>query len=161
MANQIHIDLDTSGIARYFARLIEGTTDLTPLMRAISQTLVDETLENFDVSGRPAWADLSDSTKAKRTKQGTWPGQILVQSARLRNSITGEFDLDSAQAGTNVDYAPYLQFGTSKMPARPYLPVVGGGGSASGGDVALQPETEKAVDETIVRWLTRLDAVSS
>lgn len=39
----------------------------------------------------------------------------------LRNSITHTRDKDSAYIGTNVEYAPYVELGTVKMKARPYL----------------------------------------
>lgn len=45
-----------------------------------------------------------------------------VDTGRLRASITinklGAFDIE---IGTNVEYASYVEEGTSKMPARPYL----------------------------------------
>lgn len=44
-----------------------------------------------------------------------------VDTGRLRNSISHTQDGDSAYIGTNVEYAPYVELGTSKMGARPYL----------------------------------------
>lgn len=44
-----------------------------------------------------------------------------VDTGRLRNSITHATDEDSAYIGTNVEYAPYVEMGTYKMKARPYL----------------------------------------
>lgn len=46
-----------------------------------------------------------------------------VDTGRLRNSITHEVK-PSEQAvyvGTNVEYAAYVEFGTSRMSAQPYL----------------------------------------
>ena len=44
-----------------------------------------------------------------------------VDTGRLRDSI--EFDVEdkTLYVGTNVEYAPYVEFGTVKMTARPYL----------------------------------------
>ncbi|MDV2988571.1 MAG: HK97 gp10 family phage protein [Dehalogenimonas sp.] len=46
-----------------------------------------------------------------------------VDSGRMRQSIsrrfTGEF---SAEVGTNVEYAPFVEFGTSRMEARHVTP---------------------------------------
>ena len=39
----------------------------------------------------------------------------------LRNSIAHAMDKNSAYIGTNVEYAPYVELGTVKMAARPYL----------------------------------------
>lgn len=44
-----------------------------------------------------------------------------VDTGRLRGSITHESDSDTAYVGTNVYYAPYVEFGTYKMAAQPYL----------------------------------------
>lgn len=43
------------------------------------------------------------------------------RTGRLRGSITGEYDGNSAQVGTNVEYGPYVELGTSKMDARPFI----------------------------------------
>lgn len=44
-----------------------------------------------------------------------------VDTGRLRNSITHATDKDSAYVGTNVEYAPYVELGTSRTRAQPYL----------------------------------------
>lgn len=44
-----------------------------------------------------------------------------VDTGRLRNSITHTTDGDSAYVGTNVEYAPYVELGTSRTRAQPYL----------------------------------------
>lgn len=45
-----------------------------------------------------------------------------VDTGRLRRSIEGDDNgKDTAYVGTNVEYAPYVEYGTSKMAARPYL----------------------------------------
>lgn len=48
-----------------------------------------------------------------------------VDTGRLRSSITWRLERDSAGlmavVGTNVHYAPYQEFGTSRMPAHPFL----------------------------------------
>lgn len=40
---------------------------------------------------------------------------------RLRGSITAESDGNSAQVGTDTEYAPYVELGTYKMAARPFI----------------------------------------
>ena len=44
-----------------------------------------------------------------------------VDTGRLRASITHVVDDDAVYIGTNVEYAPYVELGTSKQKAQPYL----------------------------------------
>lgn len=44
-----------------------------------------------------------------------------VDTGRLRGSITHTTDQDSAYIGTDVEYAQYVELGTYKMAARPFL----------------------------------------
>lgn len=46
-----------------------------------------------------------------------------VDTGRLRNSITHTVDEDKGAAyiGTNVEYAPYVELGTEKQEAQPFL----------------------------------------
>ena len=44
-----------------------------------------------------------------------------VDTGRLRGSISHAHDNDAAYIGTNVEYAPYVEFGTYRMDARPFL----------------------------------------
>lgn len=43
------------------------------------------------------------------------------RTGNLRNSISHAYDSDSAYVGTNTEYAPYVEMGTSKMPSRPFI----------------------------------------
>lgn len=48
-----------------------------------------------------------------------------VDTGRLRSSIANELGADGqglmASVGTNVEYAPYVELGTSNMAAQPFL----------------------------------------
>lgn len=44
-----------------------------------------------------------------------------VDTGRLRNSITHQRGDNFIAIGTNVEYAPYVEMGTSRMKAQPYL----------------------------------------
>lgn len=44
-----------------------------------------------------------------------------VDTGTLRDSISHVVDDNTAIIGTNVEYAPYVELGTSKMDAQPYL----------------------------------------
>jgi len=67
--------------------------------------------ENFAQGGRPSWAPLAPSTIRARMKKRHWPGQILVVTGLLRNSISESSDNDQAMVGTNVPYAAIQQYG--------------------------------------------------
>lgn len=47
--------------------------------------------------------------------------QKAVDTGRLRNSVSHVAEDRDAIVGTNVEYGPYIEFGTYKMAARPYL----------------------------------------
>lgn len=57
------------------------------------------------------------------TAEGHAKKETPVDTGRLRNSITHAIDTDeqAAYIGTNVEYAPYVELGTVKMQARPFL----------------------------------------
>ena len=44
-----------------------------------------------------------------------------VRTGRLKGSITHAVGDNEAYIGTNVEYAPYVELGTHKMAARPFL----------------------------------------
>lgn len=44
-----------------------------------------------------------------------------IITGRLRNSITHTTDIKDVYIGTNVEYAPFVEFGTSKRKAKPFL----------------------------------------
>lgn len=44
-----------------------------------------------------------------------------VRTGRLKGSISHATDNDTVYIGTNVEYAPYVEFGTVRMASRPFL----------------------------------------
>lgn len=44
-----------------------------------------------------------------------------VDTGNLRQSLTYKVMLNEVQIGTNVEYAPYIELGTVKMNAQPFL----------------------------------------
>lgn len=48
-------------------------------------------------------------------------GKKGYMGGTLRNSISHTHDKNTAYIGTNVEYAPYVEMGTKKMAAKPYL----------------------------------------
>ena len=44
-----------------------------------------------------------------------------VDTGRLRNSITHTTEENTAYVGTNVEYAPYVEMGTTRTRAQPFI----------------------------------------
>jgi HK97 gp10 family phage protein len=74
-----------------------------------------------------------------------------VDTGRLRASITHDMDASAlplwAKVGTNVEYAPYQEFGTSKMAAHPYL-----GPALESKRGAIQRFAKEAMDAIAAMW---------
>ncbi len=56
-----------------------------------------------------------------RCPVGQYPRGSGRVGGHLQESITYEVDKKEARVGTNVHYAPYVELGTVKMKAQPYL----------------------------------------
>lgn len=109
--------------------------NLKPVMEvAVSDTvtLIDDAFENQASPMGAPWAPLQPSTIERRRKGGgNGSPKILIDTGRLRQSITGKADQRGFQFGTNVRYAGAQQFGRSdvNLPARPFFPIESGTGS--------------------------------
>lgn len=130
------IVVDTTPVLRMLKHVAERLEDMTPVMRSIGEVVINQTDEAFEQGASPAGKPWKPSARVK--EKG---GQTLVDSARLRNSITSEPTSKQVEIGTSVVYAAIHQLGgvirpkTKKalafggivrrsvtMPARPFLP---------------------------------------
>lgn len=118
------VKLDLTGLFKFRNRL----ENPSPLMRNISQIMLDAVEENFQQQGRPRWKPLKESTKNRRKKQGLWPGKLLQARGSLAASLQAEYTQNSAIVSTNKIYAAIHQFGgkagrnkSATIPARPFL----------------------------------------
>lgn len=153
----ITVELDSPRLQQTLNRIEWAVGDLAPLMRGAAAEMASQTEENFEVEGRPDWADLSDVTTERRAKSGNWPGQMLqVSAAGLAASITSHSDDSSALVGSNKPYAAMMHFGGDQsefphlwgdIPGRPYLPMDTEG--------VLQPEAEEAILELALNHLEK------
>ncbi|MGL4987393.1 MAG: phage virion morphogenesis protein [Treponemataceae bacterium] len=69
-----------------------------------------------------AWAKIKDSTRALYKKNGT-TGSLLFRKGFLSNTLESQATSTSVLVGATMAYAPFLQDGTSKMVARPFIGV--------------------------------------
>jgi len=75
-----------------------------------------------DPQGIP-WSPWKQSTLMQRIKQGTVDRGLLYNSGKLLNSFEVITDKKSFTIGTNAPYSKYLQNGTNRMVARPFMGV--------------------------------------
>ena len=113
----ITVTIDTSDLTRKLANFPEALARAQRnALKVIGNVVKNHTTEAFrNPNYRPSpWAPRKD-TKA------THP--LLIKSGDLRRNfrsvVTGP---DTVVVGTKVKYAGYHQFGTKRMPARPFFP---------------------------------------
>jgi phage gpG-like protein len=128
----IQLAVDTTELERMFQKVSAGIGSMTKVMEKTSLLLLDSAYQNFSnesarapyqahVAPQGFWADLAESTKRQRSKQGLWPGKKLQRTGTLLASLERTFTDKEASAGTNIPYGKWLHYGTKKMPARPFL----------------------------------------
>jgi len=142
------------GLTKLFNRLVRmkrKSSDMTPALKAAGVYMLGSIEKNFRAQGRPTkWTGLSKATLARRRRgRGKGSPQILIDKARLKNSMTTRETSDTLQIGTNVVYAARHHFGypggtgrgRSKTPARPFL--------------MFQKEDAKAIEKIFNRHLSK------
>lgn len=67
------------------------------------------------------WPALADSTQAERARLGYSPDEPLLRTGELRDSIKHEVDRLHAVIGSKEDKAAWQEFGTDKIPPRPFM----------------------------------------
>lgn len=132
----ISIEVDTAPVRSMLEQLAAKMTDMTPVMKTIGEIVVHQVDHAFESGTAPGGARWKESERVR--KHG---GQTLIDSARMRNSITNHPSAMQVVVGTNVEYAAIHQFGgqirpkkkkalsfggmlrsSVTMPARPFLP---------------------------------------
>ena len=114
---EVEVKVDTSRFDRMMsdfpARVAQAKTRA---LWYIGQAVASRATQAFRTSSfRPSpWAPRKDK-KAKHP--------LLIRSGNLRQSITWRWNGDDAVVvGSPAKYARYHQFGTKRMPARPFFP---------------------------------------
>jgi hypothetical protein len=69
----------------------------------------------------PEWADLASSTEDEKNRLGYPLEAPLLREGTLRDSIEVEAYPHVVVIGTKMDVGAYQEFGTEKIPPRPYL----------------------------------------
>ncbi|MBI4742497.1 MAG: phage virion morphogenesis protein [Betaproteobacteria bacterium] len=103
------ITIEADAVQRALQGIEYRARNLQPALRAIAGLLEDRTAQNFADQSGPLgkWPALKNPP---RNKKRTSP-KILVDTARLKNSIASRVTAQSVQVGTNVVYAAIHQLG--------------------------------------------------
>lgn len=120
MAGDMTIEYKDLEVRQKLKKLKEKIGNLRPVMKQIGEYLVLATRERWDRAEAPdgsKWTPTSEwANEVKRAK-----GRIiktLVETGRLRDSITYKADSKAVLVGTNVKYAAIHQFGGSTPPRK-------------------------------------------
>lgn len=114
---------------------IDGLPRLQRRLKAIGTEGVDEVARAIAVSALDVQSQAQRSiqrgarsgvivTRGGTAHQRSAPGEFpKTDTGRLVSQISHEIDTDrlGASVGTNIEYGPYLEFGTRTMAARPWL----------------------------------------
>lgn len=104
-----------------FKKLVEKVSNRKGLHDAIGAAVVSRIVHGFSRSEGPygPWRPLAPATIRRRRGGSDKP---LLDTGRLRNSITHEANSLSVLVGTNVEYAAFHQFGTKRKTTRDFTP---------------------------------------
>jgi phage gpG-like protein len=127
----------------------------SPFYRAVGLLMENAVASQFESAGayfqkgRP-WMPLASSTLKQRKRLGYDQTSILIRdggNAGLLGSFTSTNFGDTIVVGTNKFYAPYLHYGTRKMPARPLFPT---------SEFGLPPDLIEDVKDIFETFLARI-----
>jgi phage virion morphogenesis protein len=102
----VAVTVTVEGLGDIEARLsgmLAKMDDLTPLMDRIGQAMETTTGERFERGVAPSGVAWKKSNKPS--------GKTLIDTSRLKNSVTHRASRDSVEIGTNVIYGAIHQFG--------------------------------------------------
>jgi phage gpG-like protein len=114
-------------LAGFVRSVHDARAPMSEAMAATAFTKVQQGFrESVDPSGNP-WRELAEDTVKSRRKGKKKRGpKILIDTGRLRNSISAKSDDQGFKIGTNVEYGVYHQQpdgpGKGIIPRRQFLP---------------------------------------
>lgn len=123
---KLEFKIDKGDIAdslRKFSGKLKNNNDL---LTEVGEILVEDIKQRIitskkDTDEKP-WKPWAKSTRQARERAGTAALGLLFNSGNLAHSIDYRItDKNKLKVGTNVKYAEYLDEGTDKMPARPFM----------------------------------------
>lgn len=115
------IQIQDNGVTAALAELQRRCAHLQPVMDAIGTEIQARVTYGFEHEQSPDginWAALSPSTLRKRGANA----EKLRDKGSMFASLGHNATDNAVEITIGQDYAPHHQFGTSKMPARPFFP---------------------------------------
>lgn len=112
---------DFERVKKRIEEMAKRAKNLTPVLRVVAEdvrTFVDDRFESKTDPTGAAWAEMAKSTRRRRGDDAN----LLIDTARLRQSIAVVVGKTDMRVGTNVEYGAYHQLGASRLPARRFLP---------------------------------------
>lgn len=116
------IQINSTQVDNALAQLAQRTQHLQPAFNAIGVEIHRHVIDCFEHEKSPDginWAALSPQT-IKRRRKGS--SEILRDKGNMYASLGHNATNDHVEITIGQDYAPFHQFGTSKMVARPFFP---------------------------------------
>lgn len=99
---------------------LEVHNDFSDEVLVLKQAAVIKALEAIGLTAEKN-AKIEITKKVYDVPQTPEQAKRYKRTGRLRNSITHAHDGNTVYVGTNVEYAPYVELGTYKMDARPFI----------------------------------------
>lgn len=139
----IEVDLKQLGfVISQVQRARLDLLDTDPLTNGIAALLENQTKRRIaDEKEAPdgtAWAEWSPDYAATREPHHS----LLIDTQNLLDSIAGQSSDGAATVGTDLVYGPAHQYGTDRIPARPFL--------------GLSKDNADEINEAIKAWLEEL-----
>lgn len=104
------------------AALVAMNRGLERVSQAIEKTAKSEIGHYQPAVGPfPGWSLLAASTEADKAAKGYPENEPLLRKGDLRDSIKHEVSGLEAVIGSKSDIAAYQEFGTNKIPPRPFI----------------------------------------
>ena len=144
-------------LQRKLSAMAARTQDMGPQLKvgaAAINRLIVNTFSRQKTPESKDWDKLDPKTVERRRKNSA---TALVDTGRLRSSIATASGARTISFGTNVGYAGFQQFGTRRIPARPFLPITKSGQLMDSADPArvVFDRISKSVGSYIVNGKVR------
>ena len=110
---------------QYLQTLLEQLKNPSTALDKIGKKFVESTQRRISTTkespdGKP-WAPWALATLLGRQRRGTTGTGLLYESGTLADSIKHQVQGKQVTVFSDAPYARFLQAGTSKMPARPFI----------------------------------------